>query len=76
MQKTSEAAPVDFEPTLDFALEQDKQDPLRLFRNRFYFPKVQEKEAIYFCGNSLGLQPKSVEEALLRELEQWRMHGV
>ncbi|HMQ61665.1 MAG TPA: kynureninase [Flavilitoribacter sp.] len=76
MQKTSEAAPVDFEPTLDFALEQDKKDPLRLFRNRFYFPKIQEKEAIYFCGNSLGLQPKSVEEALLKELEQWRMHGV
>ncbi len=76
MQMLSTAASADFESTRDFALEQDQKDPLRSFRDRFYFPEIQGKEAVYFCGNSLGLQPKGIEEALLRELEHWRRYGV
>lgn len=54
----------------------DAQDPLQSFRNQFYFPQHEGKDAIYFCGNSLGLQPKSTQQYIQRELEQWRTYGV
>lgn len=54
-----------------FARQQDEQDQLAHFRERFHFPKVNGQEAIYFCGNSLGLQPKSVKDYLDRELVNW-----
>ena len=53
-----------FENSLAFARSLDKQDPLKDYRKLFYIPKVNGKEAIYLCGNSLGLQPKSVEKHL------------
>ncbi|MFM9947359.1 MAG: kynureninase [Saprospiraceae bacterium] len=56
---------------LEFAKEQDLQDPLRHYRDAFHFPKIKGKQALYFCGNSLGLQPKSTRDAVLRELDQW-----
>ena len=62
--------------TLDFALEADRNDPLRSFRDRFYFPLVNGKEAIYFTGNSLGLQPKTTQHYVLNELEDWAAFGV
>lgn len=65
-----------FENTLTFARKLDREDPLKSFRKRFYIPTVGNKEAIYFCGNSLGLQPKSVEKHLKVELEDWRKLGV
>ncbi|WP_200974947.1 kynureninase [Echinicola sp. 20G] len=57
--------------SLDFARKMDQQDELSVFREKFFFPKVNGKEAIYFCGNSLGLQPKSVREYLEKDLESW-----
>lgn len=54
-----------------FARQQDQQDRLAHFRERFHFPKVNGEDAIYFCGNSLGLQPKSVKDYLDRELANW-----
>lgn len=54
----------------------DAQDPLQSFRNQFYFPQHEGKDAIYFCGNSLGLQPKSTQQYIQRELEQWHTYGV
>ena len=54
-----------------FAKEMDEKDPLSHFRERFHFPKVNGQEAIYFCGNSLGLQPKSVKDYIDSELENW-----
>lgn len=57
--------------SLAFAREQDKKDPLKKFRKKFLFPKVKGKEALYFVGNSLGLQPASVEKYLKVELEDW-----
>lgn len=65
-----------FENTLAFAKALDKQDPLKAYRKQFYIPKVNGKEAIYLCGNSLGLQPKSVEKHIKTELEDWRDLGV
>lgn len=61
-----------FENTLSFAKSLDENDELRHFRDQFYFPKYNEKEVIYFCGNSLGLQPKNVEAAINIELQTWR----
>lgn len=55
----------------DFAREMDEKDPLKSFRSRFYFPKVDGREAIYFCGNSLGLQPISTKDYIQKELDNW-----
>ncbi|MDX5483299.1 MAG: kynureninase, partial [Hymenobacteraceae bacterium] len=60
-----------YQNTLAFALEQDRQDPLYRFRDRFYFPQVNGKNAIYFCGNSLGLQPKSAQMYIDNEMYKW-----
>ncbi|MBS1625348.1 MAG: kynureninase [Bacteroidetes bacterium] len=65
-----------FENTLAFARKMDKADPLRSFRKEFYIPKVKGKDAIYLCGNSLGLQPKAVEKHVMTEIEDWRRYGV
>jgi kynureninase len=55
----------------DFAREMDEKDPLKEFRRRFYFPKVDGREAIYLCGNSLGLQPKTTKNYIQKELDNW-----
>jgi kynureninase len=39
-----------------------------MLRSEFWYPQ----DTIYLCGNSLGLQPKSVEQALGEELDVWR----
>lgn len=65
-----------YENTLAFARQQDAQDPLHPYRDEFLFPQHQARPVRYFCGNSLGLQPKSVRPALLAELDHWATHGV
>lgn len=62
--------------SLAFAQNLDKKDPLKKFRKQFHIPKVNGKEAIYLCGNSLGLQPKSVKTYILEELHDWAALGV
>ena len=59
-----------------FAQEQDRKDDLAHFRDKFYIPKYQGKDAIYLCGNSLGLQPKAVSQAINIELDKWQKYGV
>jgi kynureninase len=54
----------------------DAADPLRSFRDEFHIPKHGEHDQLYFCGNSLGLQPKAVRGALLDELDDWAKLGV
>jgi kynureninase len=46
------------------------------FRSRFHIPQHEGEEAIYFCGNSLGLQPKAAQEAIGAEMERWKTLGV
>ena len=65
-----------FENSLAFARSLDKQDSLKDYRQLFHIPKVNGKEAIYLCGNSLGLQPKALEKHLKVELEDWKNLGV
>ncbi|MEI2758612.1 MAG: kynureninase [Bacteroidia bacterium] len=60
----------------DFAAQLDEQDNLKSFRQKFLFPKHQDKDVIYFCGNSLGLQPKQTREYVLQELNDWKDFGV
>lgn len=54
----------------------DRSDPLKKFRNRFHIPLVKGKPAIYFTGNSLGLQPKTTKKFVTAELEDWARLGV
>ncbi|MEE2765556.1 MAG: kynureninase [Candidatus Neomarinimicrobiota bacterium] len=54
----------------------DRKDPLRKYRSRFHIPHRNNKDVIYFCGNSLGLMPKTTEEYLNRELAVWKRDGV
>lgn len=59
-----------------YALQQDAQDDLRHFREQFFIPQHEGQKQAYFCGNSLGLQPKSLAEALTEELNNWAQNGV
>jgi kynureninase len=54
----------------------DAADPLAAFRAQFHIPVHGESEQRYFCGNSLGLQPRAVRGALLEELDDWARLGV
>jgi len=65
-----------FENSLSFAQSLDANDRLASFRDRFYFPQHNGKDMLYFTGNSLGLQPKSVRESINQELEDWARYGV
>lgn len=62
--------------TLDFARHRDSEDSLHHFRGRFHFPQMNNNDVLYFCGNSLGLMPKTAQYALTRELEDWHKYGV
>lgn len=59
-----------------FAKQKDAEDPLASFKQKFFFPQHQGKEAIYFCGNSLGLQPKNAAHAFTQELLDWQQFAV
>lgn len=65
-----------FENNLAFAKKLDAADKLKSYRTQFYFPKINNKRAIYLCGNSLGLQPKTVKTNLHQELKDWQQLGV
>ncbi|MEY3237137.1 MAG: kynureninase [Bacteroidota bacterium] len=65
-----------FENTLHFAQQLDGQDPLKSFRDKFYFPNFHENTVRYFTGNSLGLQPKSTRDYIIEELDAWAKYGV
>jgi kynureninase len=60
-----------FENTLEFAQNLDKQDELKKYRSEFIFPKVNDKQVIYFTGNSLGLQPKRAKKFVDEVMDDW-----
>jgi kynureninase len=62
--------------TLAYAQQLDAQDPLSHWREQFLFPQHEGKPVVYGCGNSLGLQPRTVRAALLAECDHWAEHGV
>ncbi|XP_041481123.1 kynureninase-like isoform X1 [Lytechinus variegatus] len=71
-----------------FAKKMDELDQLAPLREEFIMPKMKElpdvdlslvnkeDECIYFCGNSLGLQPKGLKFYFDAELEKWAKIGV
>lgn len=65
-----------FEKSLAFAKKLDKSDPLKSYRKQFHTPKITGKAAIYFTGNSLGLQPIATQKFLTEELQDWAKLGV
>tara|TARA_R110001592_G_scaffold141013_4_gene362255 strand:+ start:479 stop:1756 length:1278 start_codon:yes stop_codon:yes gene_type:complete len=67
---------MNYQNSLEFARQQDEQDELRSYREKFYIPVINGKETIYFTGNSLGLQPKSTKDYINVELEDWAKWGV
>ena len=62
--------------SIETARKFDEQDELSSFRNRFLIPQLNKQDSIYLCGNSLGLQPKSVAESIKIELDDWANLGV
>ena len=66
-----------FSNTLKFALEMDAGDPLADLKNQFLNPKTPEgKDCIYFCGNSLGLQPRSARSWVESIMKDWETRAV
>ena len=64
------------EYNLEYARAMDERDPLKNFRSKFYIPYINGKESIYFTGNSLGLQPRTTQDYVVNELEDWANYGV
>lgn len=63
---------LEFQSEETFARGLDEQDPLAGFRERFHRPRTASGEPLlYFAGNSLGLQPTGVAEAIRQELDDW-----
>ncbi|MCI0464841.1 MAG: kynureninase [Gemmataceae bacterium] len=66
-----------FQPDEGFALALDARDPLRPYREQFLIPpRPDGLPAIYFCGHSLGLQPRGVRALIEQELDDWARLGV
>ena len=66
-----------FEASAAFAAEMDRNDRLAPFREKFYIPKqAGGEDVLYFTGNSLGLQPKTVRAHIEQELKDWETLGV
>jgi kynureninase len=63
---------MNYQNNLAFALEMDEQDPLKNFRSRFLAPKHNGEDAIYLCGNSLGLQPISAQRYVNDIFTNWQ----
>ena len=66
----------DYQATAAWAQAADDADPLRAFRDEFLIPPHEGRDSSYFCGNSLGLQPRAVRAALAAELDDWARLGV
>jgi kynureninase len=65
-----------YEASVAWANARDAADPLRTFRDQFLIPPHADGDSHYFCGNSLGLQPRAVRDAIASELDYWGELGV
>jgi kynureninase len=66
----------EFHSAEDFAIAMDERDPLKGYRERFFFPKAGGGDCVYLCGHSLGLQPKAAAAYIEQELKDWAQLGV
>ncbi|KAA8648865.1 hypothetical protein EYZ11_009829 [Aspergillus tanneri] len=73
----------------DYAASLDAADPLAAFRDKFIVPSkanincrklakpdLSSEPCIYFCGNSLGIQPKATAKFIQAQLDTWSSIGV
>jgi len=68
---------MNYQNNLQYAKELDKKDSLKSYRSQFYIPTNDKgEELIYFCGNSLGLQPKQTKNYIQEVLDDWAKFGV
>ena len=58
--------------SIDYAIQLDRSDKLRVYRNEFYL----HENRIYLDGNSLGLLSKRAEQSLLQLLESWKQDAI
>ena len=62
---------------LEEARALDRDDELRGFREYFWIPPFGENASqAYFCGHSLGLQPRTAAAAVENEMRAWRERAV
>lgn len=68
---------MNYQNTLAYAQQQDKEDTLSHLRAQFHIPKDKNgNDWLYFTGNSLGLQPKKTQKYIQQELDDWANYGV
>jgi kynureninase len=67
---------MNFQNTIAGAQSLDRADALSRFRSEFLIPMHNGAAAVYFLGNSLGLQPKRTKAAIEDVLTQWSNLGV
>lgn len=66
-----------YQNSYNFAKAADADDPLAVYRSEFIFPDAPAgKETLYFCGNSLGVQPKRSARYVQQTLGDWSRLGV
>jgi len=73
---TKKAIMVEFDFSADFAKKMDSEDKLARFRSQFLFPQHNNKNVLYYTGNSLGLQPKRTQDYLQQELNDWGKYAL
>lgn len=54
----------------------DAADPLSALRGEFHLPRHGDAEQAYFCGNSLGLQPKGARAVVDEVMHKWAHEAV
>jgi kynureninase len=65
------------QPEAASAFELDARDPLAHFAAEFHHPvDAGGRKAVYLCGHSLGLQPKSAASYVSEDLAEWQRLGV
>jgi kynureninase len=62
--------------TDEYALARDAADPLSALRGEFHMPRHEGVEQAYFCGNSLGLQPKGARAVVDEVMDKWAREAV
>lgn len=60
----------------EYALARDAADPLSALRGEFHVPPHDGAEQAYFCGNSLGLQPKGARAVVDEVMDKWAREAV
>jgi kynureninase len=67
---------MDLPATDEHARALDAADPLSALRDEFHLPRHGDATQAYFCGNSLGLQPKGARAVVDEVMDKWAAQAV